>query len=599
METRRLILFAGYSSDGDIGPALLHQLRSWAAAGRVVAVFDSPLSEASRCTLEATVSHVEAGHHGQYDFGSFKRGFASERANLHQYDYVYLVNDSVFGPLGSLEDCLRRIEALQGGAVALASTTHHGVQYMQSWLIGLRPQVFLDQRFAAFLDGVQALSCKEEVCIRYENGLSDLLRECDIPFSSLYVLKGKSVYNDVLRLYRKGLPFVKKSAFVRHNGCLGMRLRTLLSEVPAPTAEAIKEECRSNMGDQALQRLLCGGPLAMAGRYIAYLWGKVASSPKVGRIALNISLLTKGHVLVPLWWNSSRRRAARYKAYGTLIPEFFKKYYIYAARAAALSAPQQSDTPPEGTAKADGAVNQDTPEKVFSLWLQGEDNAPQIVKSCLASIRAGFKGCDVKVLDEGSLKEYTLLPQWVWDKWKAGKISNAQFSDICRLDLLYRYGGYWIDSTCMVTSPVPDYVTSSPFFAFMAGSTLRCNYSFIQSCFLHARPSSVIIRATRAMILEFWRRENSKVDYLQMHLMLKAVVQAIPKAAEEFALMPQVDQDPTHHMWFTRPDDRFDKAIWEEIRSRAFFQKTTYRAAEVRRGSNREFIMKFSADENI
>ena len=45
---------------------------------------------------------------------------------------------------------------------------------------------------------------------------------------------------------------------------------------------------------------------------------------------------------------------------------------------------------------------------------------------------------------------YTHLEEIV-EKWKRGIIGPAHFSDLIRLELLVRYGGYWIDATVYCT----------------------------------------------------------------------------------------------------------------------------------------------------
>lgn len=296
---------------------------------------------------------------------------------------------------------------------------------------------------------------------------------------------------------------------------------------------------------------------------------------KFARLVLAVSKAVQGHMLNPFWWSRQKRRDRRCEVFGSLIPEYFRKYYLDAALAVPYTEPVASEGP----------------EKVFVLWLQGEESAPLLIRRCIASIRKHCPGCELIVLDDKSLKEYTDIPDYIWQKFKEGKMTMAQFSDICRLDLLYRYGGYWIDSTCFMISDLPDYVTGSDFFVYMAGHRISGYYSFIQSCFLRARKGSYLVAAWRAMMWEFWRVENSKVDYFQLHLMFKCIVENIPSATAEFARMPKIDQDPTHEMWFENGNNPFDSENLKCLSSQVCFQKTTYRITECLPGSNRDYIL--------
>lgn len=106
--------------------------------------------------------------------------------------------------------------------------------------------------------------------------------------------------------------------------------------------------------------------------------------------------------------------------------------------------------------KPDASFAPTEPERAFSIWLQGEDAAPDIVKACFRSMRHHF-GENVVVLDRHTLPLWIDLPGHVVDKWRAGQIGAAHFSDICRVELLYRHGGWWLDATDFVTSPPENY----------------------------------------------------------------------------------------------------------------------------------------------
>ena len=101
---------------------------------------------------------------------------------------------------------------------------------------------------------------------------------------------------------------------------------------------------------------------------------------------------------------------------------------------------------------------QRTPElenKIWMLWLQGEENAPNIVKASINSVRKHANGREVIVLNKDTVKKYTKLPDYVWKKFEEGKMTAAFLSDMIRLDLLYRYGGTWIDATVLLEDKIP------------------------------------------------------------------------------------------------------------------------------------------------
>ena len=276
--SRRLFLLAAYDRNSQVGPALTRYAEALSRHGDVIAVMDNECSESQLERLTPYTVHTEAHRHEEYDFGSYKRAFnwAKSHLRLEDYTHLYLVNDSVYGPLRPLGDYLGRMEGNRDcGASAMVLNPHRQAPHLQSWFICLHKEVFTSQWFADFLASVKKLGSKEDVCVEYETGLTGLLSSHGIRYSALWTLKGKSIYNKVLKAYRKGLPFIKKNAFTRHSGSLGRQIRLILNDVSPDIRETIVEDAGRTIGEQQTARLLKGGPLRMAARYICYLKGKL------------------------------------------------------------------------------------------------------------------------------------------------------------------------------------------------------------------------------------------------------------------------------------------------------------------------------------
>ena len=264
------------------------------------------------------------------------------------------------------------------------------------------------------------------------------------------------------------------------------------------------------------------------------------------------------HVLVPFWWSRERRRAKRCTVLTRVIPQYFKRYLP------AVDAVKETDI-----------IHDDKNEKIWTLWLQGEDKAPPLVKACFRSIRKNCKQ-ELIVLDENTIWDYITLPSEIVEKRKDGKIKHAHFADICRVELLYEHGGIWLDSTGFATSPFPDWIIHEDFFVYLAGQNVGSPYSYMQNCFIRARKGAFLLAAWRAMILDYWIHENHNFDYFMHQLLFKTLVENDERAKKYFAQMPHVDQDPTHALWWAYGDKPFDKKVFDAVTKDAFFQKTTY-----------------------
>ena len=275
-------------------------------------------------------------------------------------------------------------------------------------------------------------------------------------------------------------------------------------------------------------------------------------------------LLLEGHLLNPVWDGEERHRARRCKAFGRILMDYMRKNWLQAADNVPV-------TP---------VIRNDHEERIFTLWLQGEEQAPDIVKSCFASIR---KHCTqpLVILDGKTVFDWITLPEAIVKKYRAGKIKPAHFADICRVELLHTYGGYWLDSTCYVSAPIPAWITEHDFFVFMAGEKVHGNYSFIQNCFIRARKGSYLLEAWRAMILDYWLHEDRRVDYFQHQVMFRTLVTYNETAAKLFGEMAQLDQYPTHLYLYEYKDLPYDEKVLLQAAEEGFFyQKTSYRDLE-------------------
>ena len=282
------------------------------------------------------------------------------------------------------------------------------------------------------------------------------------------------------------------------------------------------------------------------------------------RIAVQAEVILRGHVLNWMW----RPRMLRRKIRGEVTQRAVGRYLDRYVPDSAVCLPEAAPSP---------SVN----EKIYSIWLQGEDRAPEIVRACWRSVRANCSQ-ELVILDEAQLLSGLGLPEYIVRKYKEGRINRAHFSDICRVELLYRYGGIWLDATDFVTRDFPQWLQDEDFLIYLSGSHVSGSYAFVQNCFFRSRRGNYILGVWREAIMEYWKHEDSAVDYFVHQLLFWRVISRNPRAAELFSAMPKVCQDATHLLWFDNRDKPFDREIFDRLTSGALFQKTEYKSSSAR-----------------
>ncbi|MWD29647.1 glycosyltransferase [Aquicoccus sp. SCR17] len=169
-DLRTCAIFAAYAADGKVPDYTLHYLVGLAEiADRIVVVYDNDLPEEEANRLRPLCDDLIAARHGEYDFGSYKRGlvYARDRLALESYDHLLLCNDSCYGPLTSFapsfrEMCSRSVDFW--GLTSNATFQPH----IQSFFVCFSRQMFLREDFFAFFEAVEKKPDVSQVVLTYE-----------------------------------------------------------------------------------------------------------------------------------------------------------------------------------------------------------------------------------------------------------------------------------------------------------------------------------------------------------------------------------------------------------------------------------------------
>lgn len=215
-------------------------------------------------------------------------------------------------------------------------------------------------------------------------------------------------------------------------------------------------------------------------------------------------------------------------------------------------------------------------ERIWTCWLQGEDNAPEIVKQCINSIRKHSGHRDVVVITFENYKKYVNLPDYIETKYRQGIISSAHFSDLIRCALLYLYGGLWIDSTVFIVKNIPDIWFQKEFYSIKMKKQCFSPSKARWCCFfMSGQQGNIVHHFMYNGLLEYWKYNKVCVDYLFMDYILCIGYESISN------IKMLVDDVPYNNesvnFFLKNGNKRIDEKCFIQILRLTCFFKLTYK----------------------
>ncbi|UKK56829.1 capsular polysaccharide synthesis protein [Prevotella communis] len=233
------------------------------------------------------------------------------------------------------------------------------------------------------------------------------------------------------------------------------------------------------------------------------------------------------------------------------------------------------------------------PKVIWWCWLQGIENAPDIVLACYNSLVHGewFKinGYKVNVIDAENWKDYVELPEYIVNKWEKKQIPPALFTDLLRLQLLIKYGGTWIDSTVLCTGNVNenhnDNFLNADLFLFQYTPKGTTKDISISNWFISAHSNNEVLMTLRDVLFAYWKEYNCTLDYYIFHLFFAMVAQ---ECQEEIAAMPygySMNSLVLLHHWY----GTFDQKKWDKLTKKVCFHKLAFRVDQKTKENENNF----------
>ncbi len=251
---------------------------------------------------------------------------------------------------------------------------------------------------------------------------------------------------------------------------------------------------------------------------------------------------------------------------------------------------------------------------IWQCWLQGKEQAPDIIRACLHSVQKYQPKHTIKVLDMHTVHDFIHIPQYILDKFHQNIIPPAHFTDYIRVALLAKYGGTWIDATIFLSESIPNTLLKEDFFAYkfppwcglpkktlpdfariFSGHTRDIDKRCFSNWLIHAKANNRLMQLTQAFLEEYWAKENTLFDYYMFHLFCTYAILQDSLCQESFVHMVEASNAYPHllQQCLLQP---YDEKLYTSIKNATPVHKLTHKImGEVPAGSFAHHIINTNA----
>lgn len=213
--------------------------------------------------------------------------------------------------------------------------------------------------------------------------------------------------------------------------------------------------------------------------------------------------------------------------------------------------------------------------RVWVCWLQGMEEAPEIVKKCYQSLLDNLDDREIVLLTNKNYKDWVTFPKHIQEKISNGTITRTHMTDFLRLELLEHYGGTWIDATVFCSGKnIPSFIWESDLFIYqimkpgLDGHAQRVSSWFITAC-----TNNQIIILVKEMLYEYWKKNKDMVDYFLIHDFFELALETYPE--EWRRVIPVSSSIP--HILLLRFCEEYEEGLWKVIKEMTPFHKLSWK----------------------
>ena len=238
--------------------------------------------------------------------------------------------------------------------------------------------------------------------------------------------------------------------------------------------------------------------------------------------------------------------------------------------------------------------NQKNSKIIWTLWMQGYENAPELVKSTIDSIRkfAELNNFQFILLEENTIEKYIVFPKLIKEKMDLGVIDYTKISDILRVSLLAKYGGTWVDATIYMKEEFDSSLLLQNYYTIKTGGiedySPNISNNRWKGFFLSGNSS--LFNFTRDFFFEYYSSYDIAVDYLLIDYIFDIAYKYDEKIKNQ---MLELEKSNPNLFWLeSHLGDEFDQKVWDNITETTKVFKTTYKLSEEIKSNKNNFYSK-------
>ncbi len=215
---------------------------------------------------------------------------------------------------------------------------------------------------------------------------------------------------------------------------------------------------------------------------------------------------------------------------------------------------------------------------VWLCWMQGFENAPEIVKLCRESWYKNTSPDEVQIIELTfeNIGEYVQFPDWIIERHEAGDITHTMLSDILRMNLLYYYGGLWADATYYLAEPFT--LPKSDYFALHyreldAGWAI---YPEMWTCnFMKAKKGSLLPRFVMNAFYYYFLAEKKPLHYFMVDFFTSIAYHEFQEVRSDLDACPLASQSVLKLQDLL--SEPFDENEWLRLTAESSLFKLSYK----------------------